>query len=290
MIQLTAPVLTVLASGIAWYADLYTFTLHTGEVIRITSSDHDISWDGQVWASPAQSGAPLIERGDITFEAGLTVDQLTLTVYSDAGSKVSGMSWPAALRVGLFDGADVILQRAIGPLGGDVVGVIPRFAGKVGPCVPGRVSSTITVDSMLAYLRAPVPRNVYQPGCANTMYDAACGLNRAAYESIVTVVSITADALTVAVTPAMTASRYLGGFARFVGTGANAGQQVTVSDNSESALSLLSAFPAPLSVGQTLAVAPGCSKSMAACEAHDATGWRDRYRGYPYVPEPETQL
>lgn len=289
MIAVTPAVQTVLSSGMAWYADLYTFALLNGTTIRITSSDRDIQWAGNTWNAPTQSGAPLIERGDITFEAGLSVDQLTLTIYNDAVSAVSGMSWPAALRVGLFDGADVTLERAVGALGQPAAGIIPRFAGKVGPCTPGRMTSTITVDSMLAYLRAPVPRNVYQPSCANTKYDAACGLNRAADEVTVTITAVSIDQLAVTVSNTLTASMYAGGFARFPGAGSNAAQQVTISDNAANTLTLLYPFPAELTVGQTLAIAPGCPKTTTACASFNAQ-WRDRFRGHPNVPEPETML
>ena len=289
MITVTTEVQAVLSSGMAWYADLYTFSLLNGTVIRVTPSDRDVTWGGNTWSSPAQSGAPLIERGDITFEAGLSVDQMQLTVYHDAIGTVSGMSWPAALRVGLFDGATVSLVRAVGAFGQPVAGVIPRFTGKVGPCTPGRMASVITVDSMLAYLRAPVPRNVYQPSCANTVYDHACGLSRAAAETTVTITAVSVDQLSITVSGTLTASRYAGGFARFVGAGANATQQVTVSDNDAHVLTLLYPFPADLVVGQTLAIALGCPKTMAACAAFGGE-WKDRFRGHPNVPEPETML
>ena len=168
--------------------------------------------------------------------------------------------------------------------------MIPRFAGKVGPTDPGRVSSTITVDSHLAYLRAPVPKNVYQPSCANTVYDQACGLNRSIYETTVMVTSVSADGIEVGISgAALLNSRYQGGFARFIGSGSNAGQQVTVWDNSMGGLTLLYPFPAALHVGDTLAIAPGCQKSMPACAAFDAD-WKDRFRGHPHVPKPETLL
>lgn len=288
MISVTPEVEAVLASGSAWYADLFTFRLLSGVVLRYTTADIDVKWNGDTWLARSVDGVPLIERGDITFEAGLTVDQMELTIHSDPSLTVSGLPWPQALRAGLLDGAEVELSRAVGPLSGGVAGVIPRFTGKVGPCNPGRMSSTVTVDSLLAYLRAPVPRNVYQPSCANTIYDGACGLNRAAYETSVTVTTISADGLTVGFTgPALTASAYFGGFARFAGAGGNVSQQVTIKDNGAASLVLLYPFPAPLLPGDQLAIAPGCAKTMAACNGY---GNIIRFRGHPHVPVPETML
>lgn len=287
MIAVTPAVEAVLQSGCAWYADLFTLTLQSGLVLRYTTADIDVSWGGQTWLSRTVDGAPLIERGDITFEAGLGVDQLEINVATDPAMTVAGLAWPHALRAGLFDGAEVELVRAVGALGAGVAGVIPRFTGKVGPCNPGRLRSTITVDSLLAYLRAPVPRNVYQPSCQNTVYDAACGLDRASREVAVTVTAVAADELTLSISGGHAPAAYLGGFARFVSAGGNAGQQVTVWDNGADSLVLLYPFPAPLAVGDTLALAPGCPKTTAACAAFGNT---PRFRGHPEVPVPETML
>lgn len=287
MIAVTAEVQAILDSGAAWYADLYTFTLLSGTVVRVTSGDRSVGWGGETWLSPNDADVPLIERGDITFEAGLTVDQLTLTIHAGLEMTVSGLPWPHALRAGLFDGAEVELMRAVGALGDPAAGVIPRFTGKVGPCNPGRLTSTITVDSLLAYLRAPVPRNVYQPSCANTIYDVACGLNRASREVAVTVTGISADGLLLAVTGSHVASAYVAGFARFTGVGANVAQEVTINDNTASSITLLYPFPASLVVGDTLSLAPGCTKSRAACAVY---GNVVRFRGHPHVPVPETML
>lgn len=293
MIQVTSEVQAVLDSGTAWYADCYTIRLMSGEIVRITSADIDVRWGGETWVSRARAGVPLIQRGEITFEAGLTVDQLHLTIYHDASMTISGMAWPMAIRVGLLDGAEVDLVRAVGHFGSQVVaGVIPRFSGKVGPTDPGRTMSTVTVDSHLAYLRAPVPRNVYQPSCSATVYDSTCGLDRASRETHVSVASVSADRLQIGVSGAtLVAGKYLAGFARFTGlTGSNANQQVTIWDNTASQITLLYPFPADLHVGHTLALAPGCTKTMAACKAFDLAGWKNRFRGHPHVPVPETLL
>jgi len=292
MIPVTDDVRAVLDSGAAWFADLYTIRLLSGETLRITSADINVHWDGQVWQSPAQASVPAIERGEITFEIGLTVDQLSITLDHSPDMLLSGMPWAMAIRVGLLDAADVELVRAVGHFGSGVVaGVIPRFTGKVGPTDPGRARSTVTVDSLLAYLRAPVPRNLYQPSCGNTVYDSACGLNRASRETHVTVTSVSPDGLTVGISGAtLPANKFQAGFARFTGLGSNVAQEVTVWGNTSSVVTLLYPFPAPLLVGQTLALAPGCSKSMDACQALDAAGWKNRFRGHPHVPVPETTL
>lgn len=289
MISVTPEVEAVMASDSVWYADLFTFTLLSGDVLRYTSADCDVTWGGHTWLSRTFDGAPLIERGDITFETGLTVDQLDITVYTDEAMTISGLPWPHAIRVGLLNGARVELSRAVSLLGQPVAGIIPRFVGKVGPCNPGRMHSTITVESLLAYLRAPVPRNVYQPSCSNTIYDAACGINRAAHETVVTITSVSADGLTIGISGAtLAAGAYVGGFARFTGSaGGNANQQVTVKSNTASTLTLLYPFPSDLVITQQLAIAPGCAKTLDACRGYSNISF---FRGQPHVPVPETSL
>lgn len=288
MINVTPAVQDVLDSGSAWFADLYTFTLMSGAVLRYTSADAKVDWDGQTWLSATAAGAPLITRGSITFEAGLAVDQLELDIATDSTMLVGGLTWPAAIRAGLFDGASVSLNRAVGALNGPVAGIIPRFAGKVGPTNPGRGSSKMVVESLLAHLRAPVPRNTYQPSCANTLYDAACGLARSARETTVTVASVSADGLTIGLTGSLTAAAFEAGFARPVtGPAGNTGQQVTIKSNTVNSLLLLYPFPVALSQGDQIAIAPGCQKTLAACTAYANTA---RFRGHPHVPVPETVL
>lgn len=284
MIPVTPEVQAVLATGAAWYADLYTFALTSGLTLRYTTADIDVSWDGDTWLSRG----PLLSRGSLTYDTGLQVDQLEITVHTDATLTVSGLPWPHAIRAGLLDGAEVRLDRAISTLGGAVAGIVPRFTGRVGPSNPGRTVSTLTVESLLAYLRAPVPRNVYQPACANTMYDAACGLNRASNETVVTITTVSLDGHTLGITGAHLADAYLGGFARITASAAgNQGQQVTVKANGPNSLTLLYPFPVLPAPGDQLALAPGCAKTMAACTAY---GNLPRFRGHPHVPVPETML
>lgn len=289
MIPVTAEVEAVMNADAAWCADLFTFTLKSGVVLRYTSADIDVTWGGNTWLSRTVEGAPLIERGEITYEPGLTVDQLEITIHTDETMAVSGLPWPHAIRVGLLNDATVEVWRAVSLLGEPVAGIIPRFVGKVGPCNPGRMRSTITVESLLAYLSAPVPRNVYQPSCSNTVYDDACGLNRAAHETVVTVTSVSLDSTTIDISGAsLTVDQYLGGFARFVGTvGGNVNQQVTIKSNSAGQIVLLYPFPASLLIGQQLALAPGCPKTTTACNGF---GNIVRFRGHPHVPVPETAI
>lgn len=293
MITVTEEVQAILSAGDCWMADLIQISLRNGQVVRVAVTDRDIIWSGNTYFCPSSGVMPIIERGDITFKVGLEVDQMELTVHHDASHLICGLTWANAIRVGLLKGADVSVIRAVSPfwdgLPPPIPGVIPRFTGRVGPCQPGRVTSKLTVESLLSYLNKPVPANVYQAPCPNTLYDSNCGVRRAANETTVTITSVAADQLTFGVSGTLTAEALQGGFSRFVGTGGNVTQQVTVADNTAHGITLLYPYPTPLAVGDTLVLAPGCLKSMAACATYGGE-WRDRFGGQPHVPVPETLL
>jgi uncharacterized phage protein (TIGR02218 family) len=282
MITISPELQTLLSdSPTLWWADLYSISLKNGTVLRYTAADVPVTY-GSTWVADG----PQIERGDITFETGCTVSQLELTLHATESMLVSGVPLLQAVRLGLFDGADLSLHRAYSAgLGQPIVGIMPRFTGRIGACRPTRFSATMVVDSHIAYLNAPVPRNVWQPNCHNNIYDTACGLSRAAREVTVTVTSVTG--LSIGISGTHTANAFASGFAKFSGSGANANWQASVRENGSNTLTLMYPFPAPLQVGDSLVLAPGCAKTLAACTAFGNT---PRFRGHPHVPVPETLL
>ena len=190
-------------------ADLYSVTLAAGGVLRWTSADIDLAIEGHVFSSVVQ-----VKRDKIKVSVGLEVDTLNLTVYPDESTVIDGTPFVAAVRAGALDGAVVLLERAFftpvdweafapyiivdaagnieidsqgNQLTGatapsriptpDYVGKITRFIGLVsdieqftGTEVP------ITVKSYLELLNVNMPRNIYQPTCRRTLFDAGCAL------------------------------------------------------------------------------------------------------------------
>src|SRR6185312_10373837 len=94
--------------------DLYTFTLVGGGVLRYTSYDTDIVYNGNTYASGGQGG-PFFDRSDnkakCHWKIGVEVDTLSFDVIP-GGATVNGQPFLSAVRQGAFDGAELELDRA----------------------------------------------------------------------------------------------------------------------------------------------------------------------------------
>lgn len=266
-----------------WMADLYMFAPIGQLPVRLISGDADVKIGSDTWSA----AGPRIERGNTRLIVGLEVDNLEITLHATPSHLLAGVPWLDAIRRGVLDGADVTLLRAFAPAPGEAItGTIKLFAGRVGDCELGRTSARLSIDSHLKLLNAPVPRNAYQSGCLNTVYDSACGLDRASREVIVSVTSVNGDVI--GVSPAIAAGWFAAGPCRFGGSsGANAGRSVSIRSNTSNTITLLNPFPVSLQVGNTLYLAPGCNKTMDACNQLNNIV---RFRGQPFVPVPETLL
>ena len=132
-----------------------------------------------------------------------------------------------------------------------------------------------------------VPRNQYQPGCSNYLFDSACTLSKSAFAAAATATSALDSTGTIFSTGLAQAAGYFSqGFAIGV-TGANAGVRRTIRLHSGGGtLKALSAWPAAVAIGDTFTVYPGCDKLQATCSGKFSN--LVNFRGAPYVPAPET--
>src|SRR5579863_3137842 len=95
----------LLASRQFFAADLYTFTLIDGAVLRYGSGDRDITANGNLFTSQG----PRIDRKDnkakCHWKIGVDVDTLIFDVMPQATDMVNGLPFLAACVQGAFDGA-----------------------------------------------------------------------------------------------------------------------------------------------------------------------------------------
>lgn len=95
-------------------ADLYTFTLVDGTVLRFTSLDVDVVVDGNTYSSGYGSNGPFFDRTDnkakCHWKIGVEVDTLIFDVIP-AAHMINGLPFLQACRLGLFDGAELELAR-----------------------------------------------------------------------------------------------------------------------------------------------------------------------------------
>ena len=103
--------------------DLYTFALVTGETFRYTGGNAPLTVpaagfpSGSINAGADRAFAlgPRFGRSKVTTRIGVEPTGLDIEVLAGEGDLVGAMPFAAALRVGLFDGATVELDRFFAP-------------------------------------------------------------------------------------------------------------------------------------------------------------------------------
>lgn len=262
-------------------ADLYTFTLVDGTVLRYTSADIDITASARTFS---HSG-PLIKRSRTRVALGTSVDQLDLDISADASTLLSGLPWLQAITNGALDGAVVDLERAFAATpGGAIVGTVVLFSGRVSDTTTDSITAKVTVRSFMELLNTPLPRNLYQPPCGYSLYDTGCGVSRAAFAAFSAVASgSTRQVLNCALGNA--AGYFDIGELVFTG-GQNLGVTRTVKTYAPGVVNLAYPLPKPVTVGDTFTIYPGCDKRLTTCDTK--FGNKARFRATPFVPAPET--
>jgi hypothetical protein len=250
----------ILAAGQFLRADLYTFTLVGGTVLRYTTADVPLIVGGAQYLSGLN-----IRRGSLRQSAGLEVASLDLTIEPQPDNAagpvtVSGVPFLAGVRAGLFDGARVLMQKLFLTSWADTSpGAVAWFQGRVNEARAGRVSASLTLHSDLELLNVAMPRNILQAGCLHTF---ASGLTQAdGYFD-------------------------LGRITFLSGPNFNVSRTVRRSFNASGVVELVSPLPTAPGVGDTFAIRAGCDKRQTTCETKFAN--LARFRGYPYIPVPET--
>lgn len=229
---------------------------------------------------------PIIERERVRWVRGIEVDQLAVTLSGPALT-VDGQPLAAFATAGGFDGATVLLERAYLNDAGQLQGTLSWFSGMVSDVEPTDMGTGLTVKSQLTQLNQQLPRNLYQAGCLNNLFDSNCGVNRAVLTQATMVVRLGSAALfAITLAGPSAADGYLTlGIAKFT-SGANAGLSRSVLYQSGDSLVFSRPFPFPVSLGDRLTVTPGCNKTFATCANKFAN--TSRFRGVPFVPVPET--
>lgn len=269
--------IALLASNEFRLADLYTITLSTGAILRYSSSDISITYGGNTFLPVP------IERGRVRTVIGVEVDTLDIRICPTPAMLVNGNPFLQSIYSGAFDGALVKLERAFMATWGDTSsGCLHLFEGNVSDTdVDGFVAS-IKVRSMLELLNIKMPRNVYQAACCNSLYDTACGVNRAAYAVNGTATGGSITSVTSAL--AQAAGYFDQGVIKFL-TGPNAGVTRTIKSFSGGAFQLSVPLALPVASGHTFTAWPGCDKTLATCTSRFSNS--SKYRGFPWIPVPE---
>lgn len=261
-------------------ADCYTLTLRSGAVLTYTNADVPITLNGATFLA----NSILIDGLQYKCAVGLDVDRQKITLSARPSDTIGGIPFLVAIRNGLLDGCEVQRDRAFlsswtaAPIGG-----VTLFKGRVSTIDSvGRTSAEITVASDLVLLDLDMPRNLYLPSCNHVLFDSGCGLVKNAFGASGTV-GLGASAVTVPWSAASGA--YAQGTITFT-SGANTGATANIKSASSSALTLSYPLNFVPAAGDGFTAYQGCDHTLSTCQSKFANG--ANFRGFPYVPAPET--
>lgn len=283
----TAPLIALLApGGPLVFTDVFTIALQGGVVLRYSGNDKMHTWGADTYLV-----GPIIKRSRISTVVGIRVDTMDMTITANDTIQVNGVPLLAFAAAGGLDGARVRVDKVFAPSWDKpLVGALLHFSGRVNDVDVSGYEANVTVNSDLEVLDIKVPRSLYQPGCVNTLYDSACQVNRAA-------VTVT-GAVQASPTPtrfafgtnlgAHATGRFDLGVLTFT-SGANAGSSRTIKSfvsGGTNTITPIAPFPFTPAVSDAFTVYPGCDKTAATCTSKFSNGVR--FRGFPFVPVPET--
>jgi uncharacterized phage protein (TIGR02218 family) len=293
----SAELLSLLATRQFYAADLYTFQGGAlgANVLRYCGGDQDVTANGMLFPAGGQTG-PYFDRKDnkakCHWKIGVEVDTLVFDVLPGS-STVFGVPFLQAVHEGAFDGAELILDKAYMPTYGDTSrGLIRYFVGRVAEVDAGRSVATFSVNSHLELLNLQLPRNLFQPGCVNSLGDASCQATIPTTTGTVSAASANATVYaSLAGGPFSTGAFDLGKIT--FTSGALNGLSQTVRQcafGSPNTITTVGFFPGAPAIGDTFTIAYGCNKSYSDSNGCPKFSNLGRFRGFPFVPQPATAV
>lgn len=291
-------------------ADLYIFTLITGEVFRYSGFQTPLAAPMPTTNTPLYEFplGPSFSRTKTKVQVGPQVDELNIDIYAgeedllamDSGGNIT---WQNAFFVGLFDGATCELLRAF--LVEDsprVAGTITWFYGRVGDIDIGRTKTSMRVKSLLDLLTVQMPRRLFQSACNHVFgepgygmcgYDRVLGLNALGEATGIGAADIVSNAgssqnsITTDFVPAPSTAYDNGSI---IGTsGLNNGFTRTIGRLADGHIYFLKPFIFPVEPEvDWFRLLPGCDHTLDTCT--NTFNNRARYGGFPFIPPPETAI
>lgn len=279
-------------------ADLYTFTLSGGEVLRYSG------WQKALSAPAPETDDPVItfdlgpkfHRNKTKVQIGVQVDELEIEVYTSAEALVlngGALTWQEALRGGLFDGSYCALWRCFMSKPADdatfeVVGTVSWFYGRIADVEIGRTKNKIKVKSLLDLLNVQMPRRLFQAACTHIFGDAMCGFDRATMAQDITCTVGTMQSQIHYAGPAPVPSTLYDNGTLIGKSGANTGYKRTIIKLTGGVAFLLEPWIFPVEIGDEFTMLPGCDHTLDTCNGTFDN--LSRFGGFPYIPPPESAV
>lgn len=310
-VETTATMQTMLARSELVPVDLLTLILPFGPFFGLTlltwtNAEVDITWDGLTYKA---LGTTRFARSSLRSVIGVEVDTLTLTLdpYVPRPNPITpgdpelmldvipgtSVTIPAAAALGLLDKTVVQLRRLMLPappqwgVAPDLsAGAVLLFVGEVGDVELDRTRIRLTVRSLLDQLSTQLPKNQYQPGCLNQLFDGVCGLNPASYAQARTIAAgATTMDIPLVAGPTAPPGWWDQGYLQIT-TSVFFGLRRSIRTATDTHVRLINPLPFAPIAGFTATLYPGCDKTLATCEAKFNN--RARFRGFPFIPNPDT--
>lgn len=267
-------------------ADLYTFTLRDGTILRFTDADIDLIVDGDTF-----DRSLLISRTKTKQSVGINVDSVQVTIINDGSYTLNGKSIIHQIRNGVFKGATVKIQKMFLLDWTDTTpGPVDWFEGTFSEPSCDHFSASFKIKSRFAELNKQMPEDIYQTTCGNTLFDDVCG----AVESSFTYAACEATSIVnrskFTLSGTSQSDHYFTfGKIKFT-SGANAGQPArTIKSYLSGVVEVFNPFPYDIADGDDVTATAGCDKLYAggcAKFARQATG----FQAEEFIPVPETAV
>jgi uncharacterized phage protein (TIGR02218 family) len=276
--------LTALLNGSEQFimADLYTFTLVGGSILRYSAAPTALIVNGQTFAS-----GPKFERSKTKVVIGVQVDELDIKVYPEPTDLIGDLPFLEAAWQGQLDGALLQLERAFMPAYGDTSpGTVVLFSGRISDIDCSRTGIDMKCRSHLELLNIQMPRRLWQASCTHIFGGPMCQFNRASL-AVTFSAGVGSTQTVITGAPSSTTPFALGTVTGT--TGANAGYSRTVAGFlSGGTVAVKLAFLSPVANGDEFQLLPGCDRTIATCT--NVFNNAVHFGGFPYIPTPETAV
>ena len=264
-------------------ADLYTFTLLGGNMLRYSAAPTAIIANGFTFAL-----GPKFERSKTKTVIGTQVDELDIKIYPETTDLIGATPLLQAAWQGQLDGALLQLDRAFMPNYGDTSpGTVVLFAGRVSDIDCSRTGIEMKCCSHLELLNIQMPRRLWQPSCTHIFGDAMCQFDRTSLQASFACLSGSTETQILGTINPTPAGLYIQGTITGL-TGANSGYSRTIAGMSNGTVSVKLAFLSPPATGDQFQLLPGCDRSLATCT--NVFNNPAHFGGVPFVPTQETAV
>jgi uncharacterized phage protein (TIGR02218 family) len=272
-------------------AELYTIKLSNSTVLRWTSSDTVIDMTGEFGAEVIAVFEPMpLEHGDITQSVGLSVDDVTVSLFCTDVALFGDVTAQHFSLIGGFDNAEITINLALmDSMGQFSKKLIHLFQGSVTDVVIARDKVDLTISSVLIKLDTKVPRVVYQPSCTHSLYDAGCSLLDDNFGAFGVVVAGSSSSQIWFNSSVANGYFELGRITFISGRNSGISRSVNYFHQHATAVAAVNyEFPFMPQVGDEFMIVPGCDKLRATCRAKFNN--EVHFLGWEYMPVPEASL